>query len=132
MFSAASRAWPRLSAITTATGSPTWRTRSSANTGCGGSFIGEPSLELISQPQGSPPILSALMSLPVNTATTPGDDAVFTGKDMSADNIGGLPCGWLINSKDGSPMKEPPHPVLALDRLRHGGPPVARVVGGGL
>src|SRR3954470_17160790 len=38
--------------MTTATGSPTWRTRSTASTGCGGSFIGEPSLELISQPPG--------------------------------------------------------------------------------
>src|SRR5436853_4708056 len=37
-------------------------------------------------------------------ASTPGVIAVFTGKDMAADNIGGLPCGWLINSKDGSPM----------------------------
>jgi hypothetical protein len=27
--------------------------------------------------------------------------------------IGGLPCGWLVNSKDGSPMVEPPHPMLA-------------------
>src|SRR5205085_1244870 len=43
-------------------------------------------------------------------------------------NIGGLPCGWLINSKDGSPMKEPPHPVLAVDRVRHVGDPVAVVI----
>ena len=47
-------------------------------------------------------------------ASAPGVVAVFTGKDMAADGIGGLPCGWLINSKDGSPMKEPPHPVLAV------------------
>ena len=44
----------------------------------------------------------------------PGVVAVFTGADMAADGIGGLPCGWLINSKDGSPMNEPPHPVLAV------------------
>ena len=30
--------------------------------------------------------------------------------------VGGLPCGWLINSHDGSPMKEPKHPVLAPAR----------------
>ena len=43
----------------------------------------------------------------------PGVVAVFTGADMAADNIGGLPCGWQIHNKDGSPMAEPPHPVLA-------------------
>src|SRR2546430_6355326 len=45
--------------------------------------------------------------------SAPGVVAVFTGQDMAAEGIGGLPCGWLINSKDGSPVKEPPHPVLA-------------------
>src|SRR3954465_12286126 len=39
-------------------------------------------------------------------ASAPGVFAVFAGSDMATDNIGGLPCGWLINSKDGSPMKE--------------------------
>src|SRR5215472_9913018 len=54
--------------------------------------------------------------------------AVYTGKDMAADGIGGLPCGWQIHSKDGSPMAEPPHPVLAVDRVRYVGDPVAVVV----
>src|ERR1700730_16900796 len=58
--------------------------------------------------------------------------AVFTGKDMAADAIGGLPCGWQVHSKDGSPMGEPPHPVLALDRVRHVGDPVAVVIGDSL
>src|SRR5205814_535041 len=61
-------------------------------------------------------------------ASAPGVVAVFAGKDLAADNIGGLPCGWLINSKDGAPMKEPPHPVLAVDRVRHVGDPVAVVI----
>src|SRR5438874_3519683 len=61
-------------------------------------------------------------------ASAPGVVAVFTGPDMAKDNIGGLPCGWLITSKDGSPMKEPPHPVLAVDRVRHVGDPVAVVI----
>ncbi len=30
--------------------------------------------------------------------------------------VGGLPCGWLINNPDGTPMKEPKHPVLATAR----------------
>jgi carbon-monoxide dehydrogenase large subunit len=44
----------------------------------------------------------------------PGVVAVFTGADMAADNVGGLPCGWQIHNKNGSPMAEPPHPVLAI------------------
>lgn len=55
----------------------------------------------------------------------PGVVAVFTGADMAADNVGGLPCGWQIHCKDGSPMKEPPHPVLAVGKVRHVGDPVA-------
>src|SRR5438128_6995146 len=60
--------------------------------------------------------------------SAPGVVAVFTGQDLAAEGIGGLPCGWLINSKDGSPMKEPPHPVLAVERVRHVGDPVAVVI----
>jgi carbon-monoxide dehydrogenase large subunit len=56
----------------------------------------------------------------------PGVLAVFTGKDLAG--IGGLPCGWLIKSIDGSPMKEPKHPVLAEDKVRHVGDPLALVV----
>ncbi|MBW4091372.1 MAG: xanthine dehydrogenase family protein molybdopterin-binding subunit [Proteobacteria bacterium] len=59
---------------------------------------------------------------------SPGVAAVFTGADMAADNIGGLPCGWQIHNKDGSPMAEPPHPVLAVDKVRHVGDPVAVVI----
>ncbi|HVB15335.1 MAG TPA: xanthine dehydrogenase family protein molybdopterin-binding subunit, partial [Stellaceae bacterium] len=59
---------------------------------------------------------------------SPGVVAVFTGADMAADGVGGLPCGWLIHSKDGSPMKEPAHPVLVTDRVRHVGDHVAVVI----
>jgi aerobic carbon-monoxide dehydrogenase large subunit len=61
-------------------------------------------------------------------ASAPGVAAIYTGKDMAADGVGGLPCGWQIHSKDGSPMAEPPHPPLAVDRVRHVGDPVAVVV----
>ncbi|HUA52661.1 MAG TPA: molybdopterin cofactor-binding domain-containing protein, partial [Candidatus Sulfotelmatobacter sp.] len=54
--------------------------------------------------------------------------AVFTGADMAADGVGGLPCGWLIHNKDGSPMVEPPHPPLAQGKVRHVGDPVAVVI----
>src|SRR5579864_4181835 len=43
--------------------------------------------------------------------SAPGVLAVFTSQDLAA--VGGLPCGWLITSIDGGPMKEPKHPVLA-------------------
>ena len=57
---------------------------------------------------------------------SPGVLAVFTGKDLAG--IGGLPCGWLIKSIDGSPMKEPKHPVLAEDKVRHVGDQLALVI----
>jgi carbon-monoxide dehydrogenase large subunit len=53
---------------------------------------------------------------------------VLTGKDAADDNIGGLICGWMIHSKDGSPMKAGPHPVLAQGKVRHVGDQVAVVV----
>jgi carbon-monoxide dehydrogenase large subunit len=58
----------------------------------------------------------------------PGVVAVFTGADMAADGVGGLPCGWLIKNKDGSPMKEPAHPPLVVDRVRHVGDHIAVVI----
>ncbi|MGE0223573.1 MAG: xanthine dehydrogenase family protein molybdopterin-binding subunit [Acetobacteraceae bacterium] len=61
-------------------------------------------------------------------AKAQGVVAVFTGADMAADNVGGLPCGWQIHNKDGSPMAEPPHPVLAVGKVRHVGDPVAVVI----
>ena len=42
---------------------------------------------------------------------TPGVLAVLTGEDLKADGVQGLICGWLIHSKDGSPMKAGNHPA---------------------
>ncbi|MEA2787756.1 MAG: aerobic carbon-monoxide dehydrogenase large subunit, partial [Acetobacteraceae bacterium] len=61
-------------------------------------------------------------------AAAPGVVKVFTGADMAAENIGGIPCGWQIHNKDGSPMAEPIHPVLATGKVRHVGDPVAVVI----
>ncbi|ALG72741.1 carbon monoxide dehydrogenase [Azospirillum thiophilum] len=58
----------------------------------------------------------------------PGVVAVLTGADMEADKVGSLPCGWQIHSKDGSPMREPPHYPLARDRVRYVGDAVAVVI----
>src|SRR5204863_9920417 len=49
----------------------------------------------------------------------PGVLNIFTGADLADAKVGGPPCGWLIHSQDGSPMKEPPHPVLAQGKVRY-------------
>lgn len=59
-------------------------------------------------------------------AAAPGTLGIFTGEDFKA--VGGLPCGWLIHNIDGSPMKEPKHPVLADGKVRYVGDRVALVV----
>ena len=61
-------------------------------------------------------------------AAAEGVIAILTGADMAADGVGGLPCGWQIHNKDGSPMAEPAHPPLAVDKVRHVGDQVAIVI----
>ena len=58
---------------------------------------------------------------------SPGVVAIYTGADLPA-AVGGLPCGWLITSTDGTPMKEPKHPLLAQGKVRHVGDQVAIVI----
>jgi len=58
----------------------------------------------------------------------PGVLAVFTGEDLAAAKVGGLPCGWLITDVNGQPMKEPPHPCLAQGKVRYVGDHVAVVI----
>jgi len=58
----------------------------------------------------------------------PGVLAVYTGEDIAAAKLGGLPCGWLITDVNGQPMKEPPYPVLAQGKARHVGERVAVVI----
>jgi aerobic carbon-monoxide dehydrogenase large subunit len=77
----------------------------------------------------SPHAHAAIKSIDTAAAlATPGAVAVITGADLEAAGVGGLPCGWGITGKDGLPMKEPPHPVLAQNKVRHVGDPVAFVV----
>jgi len=61
-------------------------------------------------------------------AKAPGVLHIFTGADLAEAKVGGLPCGWLIHSKDGTPMKEPAHPVIAHTKVRHVGDQVALVI----
>jgi carbon-monoxide dehydrogenase large subunit len=76
----------------------------------------------------SPHAHAAIKSIDVSKAEAmPGVAKVFTGKDVEG-KMGGLPCGWLITSTDGTPMKEPPHPILAQGKVRYVGDHVAMVV----
>ncbi|MFN3847415.1 MAG: xanthine dehydrogenase family protein molybdopterin-binding subunit, partial [Paracoccaceae bacterium] len=58
--------------------------------------------------------------------TMPGVLAVFTGEDFK--DVGGNPAGWLINSRNGEPMREPKRPVLAHGKVRHVGDAYAAVI----
>ncbi|MEN7547175.1 xanthine dehydrogenase family protein molybdopterin-binding subunit [Rapidithrix thailandica] len=53
---------------------------------------------------------------------------VFTGKDIQAAGINGVPCGWQVDFKNGDTMKEPPHPLLVADKVRYMGDAVAVVI----
>ena len=59
--------------------------------------------------------------------SAPGVVGVLTGEDVTNAGLGGLPCGWGITQPDGSPMFEPPHPIIATDKVRYVGDPVAVV-----
>lgn len=61
-----------------------------------------------------------------NAADMPGVVAIYTSADFS--EAGGVPCGWQVNNKDGSPMNEPKHPILAEGKVRHVGDPVVLVI----
>src|SRR4030042_1120999 len=67
----------------------------------------------------------------INTAKAkkmPGVVDIFTSKEVEEDKIGGLICGWMIHSKDGSGMKAGPHPILASGKVRFVGDQVAVVI----
>jgi carbon-monoxide dehydrogenase large subunit len=61
-------------------------------------------------------------------AQSPGVLGVWTGPDLRADGIGFLPAGWMVTNIDGTPMHAPQCPVVAIDRVRHVGEPVAVVI----
>ena len=56
----------------------------------------------------------------------PGVLAVYTGADLKG--YGGLKCMPPMKNRDGTPMKKPPRPALAIDKVRFVGDPVACVV----
>ena len=55
----------------------------------------------------------------------PGVEAIYTGADLIADDIGTLPTLLVFKRADGSPMKVPPRRLLAHEIVRFAGEPVA-------
>ena len=51
----------------------------------------------------------------------PGVIAVLDGQQLTGDGIGNLICGWMIHSKDGSPMNMGAWSALATDKVRYVG-----------
>ncbi len=77
----------------------------------------------------SPVAHATINNIDVSEAlASPGVLGVYTGADLAADKIGGLICGWMIHSKDGSPMKAGAHPALAQGKVRYVGDHVAVVI----
>ena len=77
----------------------------------------------------SPHAHAKIKSLDVREAKSkPGVVAILTGDDIAADKVGGLICGWMIHSKDGTPMKAGAHPALAQGKVRYVGDHVAVVI----
>lgn len=77
----------------------------------------------------SPHAHAAIKGIDVSAAQSmPGVIGVLTGRELKTDGIGNLICGWMIHSKDGSPMKMGAWSPLAVDRVRYVGDAVAIVV----
>src|ERR1700728_4427414 len=77
----------------------------------------------------SPHAHATIKSIDANAASAmPGVIAVLTGADFANDKIGNLICGWMIHSKDGSPMKMAAHPALANGKACHVGDAIAVVI----
>ncbi|MGH6896792.1 MAG: xanthine dehydrogenase family protein molybdopterin-binding subunit [Geminicoccaceae bacterium] len=58
----------------------------------------------------------------------PGVLGVFSGAEVAADGLGGIPPAAVFPGRDGRPMVASPIPVLATGRVRHVGEAVAIVV----
>ncbi len=53
---------------------------------------------------------------------------VYSGADVAADALGDIPCLIPVQNADGSARPDTPWPMLACERVRHVGDPVALVV----
>ena len=77
----------------------------------------------------SPHAHAKIVSIDVQAAKDmPGIEAVYTGADLIADNIGTIPTLSVFMRPDGKPMTVPPRRLLAHEIVRFAGEPVAAVV----
>lgn len=71
---------------------------------------------------------ATITSLDVSAAKeAPGVLAVMTHEDVATMGLGTIPCGTPVRSQDGSKMKLPPYPLLATDKIRFVGQPLAAI-----
>ncbi len=56
----------------------------------------------------------------------PGVVKIYTGADVA--ELNGVPTGWQVNFINGETMKEPKHPLLVADKVKHLGDAVAMVI----
>ncbi|HEX7789420.1 MAG TPA: xanthine dehydrogenase family protein molybdopterin-binding subunit [Afipia sp.] len=77
----------------------------------------------------SPHAHARIKSIDVSAAKEmPGVVDVLTGQQIVDDKVGNLICGWMIHSKDGTPMKMGAWPAMAPEIVRFVGNAVAVVI----
>src|ERR1700722_4325647 len=77
----------------------------------------------------SPHAHARIVSIDTSAAAgMPGVEAIYTGADLIADDIGTLPTLLVFMRPDGKPMTVPPRRLLAHQIVRFAGEPVAAVV----
>src|ERR1700728_2869946 len=77
----------------------------------------------------SPHAAARIVAIDTTAArASPGVHAVYSGADLQAEGLGPLPCVAPVDTRDGTKMQDPPHPVLAHEAVRHVGDPMAFVV----
>src|ERR1700679_2697658 len=77
----------------------------------------------------SPHAHAKIVSIDTRSAREmPGVEAIYTGADLIADDIGTLPTLLIFPRPDGSPMTVPPRRLLAHELVRYVGETLAAVV----
>jgi carbon-monoxide dehydrogenase large subunit len=77
----------------------------------------------------SPHAHARIVSVDTKAAKSmPGVEAVYTGADLVADDVGTLPTLLVFTRSGGKPMTAPPRRLLAHEVVRFAGEPVAAVV----
>lgn len=77
----------------------------------------------------SPHAHAEIKSIDLSAAkAAPGVLLILTGDDVKADDLGAMPCMFPVTNLDGSDRGETHRPLLAQDKVRHVGEPVALIV----